>query len=171
MPNDPNSRCPAPRASLAAGILSAALLAACATPSGSPLDGVMTQEPESSEASVAVQQGAAERLQQAMELVQPRKSNLGRARGLLQGVLADRSVDALPYHSYARTLLDQVNERIRLNANIERLTQQLEQNGRQLRDSQQQREQLQRKLDALAEIEGNLSPRGAALPLPAAKPQ
>lgn len=173
MPNDlkllrPTS-CPSrPRRQLAACvILASALLAACATPAGDK-----PEDPaEVPEAGAAQPQSAAARMQRAIELAQPRKSNLGRARALLENVLADHSDDARAHHFYARALLDQVNERIRLSANIDRLNQQIEQNTRQLRDSQQQREQLQRKLDALAEIEGNLSPRSPALPLPAAKPQ
>lgn len=170
MPTDPKSRQSLSRPSLAACALASALLAACATP---PVGGSADEQAEapSTGASAPAQQNATTRMQRAIELIQPRKSNLGRARGLLEAVLADKSQEAAAHHAYARVLLDQVNERIRLNANIERLNQQLEQSGRQLRESQQQREELQRKLDALAEIEGNLSPRSPALPRPAATSQ
>lgn len=157
---------PRRRARHVAAALACAFLAACATPPGPAPGSEAPPAHDESEGSAGPAASASQRLQRAIQLAQPRRSSLGRARSMLESVLADSGEDARALHPYARALLDQVNERQRLHANIERLNQQLEHSGRQLRDSQQQREQLQRKLEALAEIEGSLAPRSPTVPLP-----
>ena len=155
------------RATLCAAAIACALLAACATPPAAPEpEAAPAQDESASQASSATQ-----RMQRAIQFAQPRRSNLGRARSLLEQVLADTGEEARMLHPYARALLDQITERQRLQASIDRLNQQAELGARQLRDSQQQREQLQRKLDALADIEGSLAPRSPTVPLPPANPQ
>lgn len=163
MPADASSRL---RTTHAAAALACIFLAACATPPHPALESETPPAHDDSEASAGQAASASQRLQRAIQFAQPRRSNLARARSMLESVLADRGEDARALHPYARALLDQVNERLRLQGSIERLNQQLEHSGRQLRDSQQQREQLQRKLDALAEIEGSLAPRSPTLPVP-----
>lgn len=86
-------------------------------------------------------------LQQAMQAAHPRTGNPARAKALLEALLADTD------DAYARTLLEQINERQRLDAVNQRLTQQLERATQQTKDSQQRADDLQRKIDALADIE------------------
>lgn len=85
-------------------------------------------------------------LQQAMQAAHPRSVNLTRAKALLEGILAAGDDVSRAQHLYARTLLDQINERQRLDAANQRLIQ-------QTKDSQQRVGELQRKIDALADIE------------------
>lgn len=158
-------------ATLALGACALALLTAlsgCATLAEPEADASAAVRADDSAAKAApesaTQQSATARLQRAIQLAQPRQSNLGRARTLLDGILAANDEEARSVHVYARALLDQINERQRLTANNERLTQQLDGSARQLREIQQQRDDIQRKLDALAEIERSLSPRSAPLP-------
>ncbi|MFC5768094.1 hypothetical protein [Thauera sinica] len=113
---------------------------------------------------------AQSKMQSALLALHPRSLNLSRARTLLESVLAAQDAEAQPLHDLARLLLEQVNERLRLDALNERLAQQLDRSAAQLELSTRQQEEmraradaLQRKLDALAEIERNLS-----APLPAA---
>ncbi len=145
------------RLSLAAAALAA--LAGCATPTPAP-----RQPPE----RPSPQQSAERQLQRAMQAAHPRSGNTSRARSLLEGLLAADDEASRALHPYARTLLDQLNERQRLGQLNERLEQQLERSAHQLAESELHAEGLQRKLDALAEIERSLSPRPAtALPLQA----
>lgn len=99
---------------------------------------------------------------QAIALAQTHGANLPRAIALLEAVEASTSPDAVEMHPLSRVLHDQYAERQRLENAAQRLTQQLERTGQQLKDSQRHAEQLQEKLDALAEIERSLSPRPAA---------
>lgn len=108
--------------------------------------------------------GAETKMRLALLALQPRALNLARARTLLESVLVAQDADAQSMHDLARLLLDQVNERLRLEALNDRLTQQAERNGAQLELSTRQLEEararadtLQRKLDALAEIERDLA--------------
>ena len=102
--------------------------------------------------------GAEQTLQAAISAARPRQSNLPRARNLLQGLLAAEDAESRALQPYARALLDQIQERQRLLGLNERLNQQLEQSAAALKDSEQRNEALQRKLDALAEIERSLAP-------------
>lgn len=96
-------------------------------------------------------------LQPVLQAAHPRTGNAARARTLLESHLAARDDASRALHPallpYARALLDQIIERQRLDAANVRLTQQLERSGQQLKDSQQLNEDLQRKIDALADIE------------------
>lgn len=129
-------------------------------------------------AALAVTRDTPQRqLHEALLAAHPRIANLARARALLEGVLANRSADARAVHALARLLLAQVQERQRLDAANERLTQQLEHTGQQLKETRQLGEDLQRKLDALTEIERSLPaarpamPAMPAVPAPARTPQ
>ena len=106
---------------------------------------------------------AEQTMQAAIRAARPRQSNLPRAQSLLQGLLAAEDAESRALHPYARALLEQIQERQRLAGLNERLGQQLEQSAGALKDSEQRNEALQRKLDALAEIERSLAP-----PVPAA---
>ncbi|WP_341643949.1 hypothetical protein [Thauera sp. SDU_THAU2] len=109
---------------------------------------------------------AEQTMQAAIRAARPRQSNLPRARSLLQGLLAAEDAESRALHPYARALLEQVQERQRLAGLNERLGQQLEQSAEALKDSEQRNEALQRKLDALAEIERSLTPPVPAAPRP-----
>lgn len=107
-------------------------------------------------------------VRQAILLSHPQRPiNLPRALALLRTVAAQRTPDAIALHPLVRLLADQLVERHRLDATAERLTQQLERAGQQLKDSQRTGEQLREKLDALTEIERTLPTRPGASPPPA----
>ena len=89
---------------------------------------------------------------------QLRGGNLTRARILLEALVASTSDEARAVQPYAKSLLEQVTERQRLDAANVKLTQQLERSSQQLKDSQARADELQRKLDALADIERSLPP-------------
>lgn len=133
------------RRCLSAGAL--LLLAGCAS----------VERPATVEPEVPVPSAAATvdllPLQQALQAAHPRTGNAARARTLLEVHLAAQDEASRALHPYARTLLDQIIERQRLDTANVRLTQQLERAGQQLKDSQQLNEDLQRKIDALADIE------------------
>jgi hypothetical protein len=113
----------------------------------------------------------ATQLRLAMLLGQPRGgTNLPRALTLLDAVLAAGQPEARALHPVARLLADQIQERQRLEATAERLTQQLERTGQQLRESQRHGDQLKEKLDALTEIERTLPARPPATAVPPAVP-
>ena len=111
-------------------------------------------------APVEPRSDAAERqLLLAIQAAHPRTGNPARARALLEALLAAGDDASRALHPYARALLEQLAERQRLDAANLRLTQQLERTGQQLKDSQQRSEDLQRKVDALADIERTLPAR------------
>lgn len=158
---DPSLRrqmCRILRHSLAAAGLAA--LAACATPT-----------PRETGDRVSPQERAERQLQRAMQAAHPRSGSPSRARSLLEGLLAAEDEASRALRPFARSLLDQLVERQRLGQLNERLERQLERSAQQLAESEQHAEALQRKLDALAEIERSLSPRPAtSLPLQAPPP-
>lgn len=99
----------------------------------------------------------------------PGGGNLPRAMSLLDAIGASDKPQAVALQPLARLLADQLQERQRLEHTAERLTQQLERTGQQLKDSQKEGQLLQEKLDALTEIERTLpAPPAtpAALPPP-----
>lgn len=99
----------------------------------------------------------------------PGGGNLPRAISLLDAIGASDKPEAIALQPLARLLADQLQERQRLEHTAERLTQQLERTGQQLKDSQKEGQLLQEKLDALTEIERTLpAPPAtpAALPPP-----
>ncbi|ENO87738.1 hypothetical protein C666_10375 [Thauera linaloolentis 47Lol = DSM 12138] len=114
---------------------------------------------------------AAETLQAAIGAARPRQSNLPRARNLLQGLLSAEDPDSLALQPYARALLEQIQERQRLAGLNDRLGQQLERSAAALKDSEQRNESLQRKLDALVEIERSLAPPALQPSAPRTLPQ
>ena len=125
---------------------------------------------------LGAERSAMSKMQLAVLALHPRGVSLPRARALLESVLAAQDAEARTLHDIARLLLEQVNERQRLDSLNERLAQQLERataqievSGRQLEETRVRAEELQRKLDALAEIERDLSPSPAAPPTPAAQ--
>ena len=105
---------------------------------------------------------AEQTLTRAIRAAGQRPPNLARARSLLEGLLAADDPNARALHPYARALLEQLSERQRLSTLNERLTEQLERSTAALEESEQRSAALQRKLDALAEIERSLAPRGPA---------
>ncbi|NMG76528.1 permease [Aromatoleum diolicum] len=110
-------------------------------------------------------------IKQAMLLSHPQGSNsLPRALSLLDAINNSDKPEAVTLHPLARLLADQLQERQRLENTADRLTQQLERTGQQLKDSQKQGEQLQEKLNALAEIERTLPIRPAAPAAPLQTP-
>jgi hypothetical protein len=96
----------------------------------------------------------------AMWLASPRGSgDYARAIGLLEGVIKSNDSAAVPLHPLARLLVEQYNERLKLEGLLDR-------QGQQLKDSQRKTAELQEKLDSLAEIERSLSSKPPAKPEP-----
>lgn len=110
----------------------------------------------------ALMSDAERQLLQALQAAQPRGGNPARARTLLDALLAAQDDASKAVHPHARALLDLLNERQRLDAANQKLTQQLERSSQQAKDSQARADELQRKLDALADIERSLP--GARVP-------
>lgn len=146
-------------------LLPALLLSACVSTPPSPPAGIAREESRPQAGTEAVSAAgedsarareAERRLFQAMQSTQPKGGQLARARSQLEAFLALDDADARTLHPYARALLEQVIERQRLDAANTRLTQQLERSAQQLKDSQARADELQRKLDALADIERSL---------------
>lgn len=118
-----------------------------------------------SAADAAAHDAAQRKLHLAVQAAQPGHARLAQARQALESLLADDSTEARAHHPYARALLEQIRERQRLSAQLERLNQELdERNGgleaqkRELEALHLQNTELQKKLDALTEIERRLSP-------------
>jgi hypothetical protein len=119
---------------------------------------------------IGEERGAERQMQQALLALHQRGLNLPRARALLEGMLSGQDAEARELHGLARLLLEQVNERMRLDGlnerlghQIERSNQQLERSAQQLSEGQLQIDALQRKLEALTEIELSLPTRPAAM--------
>lgn len=126
-------------------------LAACASVKSPP-----HAAPVDAEDASSADGGAEHRFRQAVRAAQPRGGNLSRARSLLESLLASNDDDARALHPYAKAMLDQLIERQRLDAANRKLAQQLERTGVQLKYSQARADELQGKLDALADIERSL---------------
>lgn len=94
----------------------------------------------------------------AFLLLQPRQGNveLARAIALLESILKSSRPGAQALQPLARLLADQLNERQRLEGAVDRQAQ-------QLKESQKKVQELQEKIDRLAEIERSL-PQRPALP-------
>ncbi|MDY0056409.1 MAG: hypothetical protein RBS46_08945 [Methyloversatilis sp.] len=138
-------------------IVLALSLAACTGARPAPSAPATADAPQP--AAHATHANPAERqLQQAMQAAQPRGGNLTRARTQLEALVASTDDEARALQPYAKSLLEQVVERQRLDAANVKLTQQLERSSQQLKDSQARADELQRKLDALADIERSLPP-------------
>ncbi len=94
-------------------------------------------------------------------------ADLARAQNLLDGVLKSGAADAASLHSLARMLSSQYQERLKLDQERNRLEQQNDKVGQQLKESQRHADELQQKLDAMANIERSIPVRptpGAILP-------
>lgn len=101
----------------------------------------------------AVPQTPYTQIRMAMLLGHPRvQQDLGKALGLLDGILKSSDPAALPFHPLARLLADNYLERTKLEG-------QQEKQGLQLKESQRKVVELQEKLDSLADIERTLTPR------------
>lgn len=101
---------------------------------------------------------AAKQLRLAMLLGHPRAApDLNRALGLLDSVMKSSDPDAQSLVPLARLLADSYNERLKIDAQAEKQGAQLKE---QLKESQRKTLELQEKLNALADIELTLPPRG-----------
>ena len=89
------------------------------------------------------------RIRRAMVLGMPRTTDLPRALTQLEAVLRSRDPEAASLHPLALLLSVQYRERARLEMQSERL-------GKQTKESRRQRDELQEKLDALADIERSM---------------
>ena len=93
----------------------------------------------------------------ALLLGHPRvQQDLGKGLALLESVLKTTEPAAQPFHPLARQLADNYQERMKLENQLEKQSQSLNQ---QLKDSQRKTAELQEKLDSLANIEKALIPR------------
>jgi len=109
----------------------------------------------------AVQQIPFTQVRMALLLGHPRvQQDLGKGLALLEGILKSTDPAAAPFHTLARQLADNYQERIKLESLLEKQGLQLNQ---QLKDSQRKTAELQEKLDSLANIEKTLIPRPRAV--------
>lgn len=91
-------------------------------------------------------------IRQAMLLGHPRSGQeLARALVLLEGLLKLTDPSAVELQPLTRLLADQYTERLRLESQLDR-------QGGQLKESQRKAQELQEKLDSLADIERTLTP-------------
>ena len=105
----------------------------------------------------AVPQTPFTQVRTAMFVGHPRvQQDLGKGLALLEGVLKSSEPAAAPFHPLARQLADNYQERMKLESQLEKQGQLLNQ---QLKDSQRKATELQEKLDSLANIEQTLIPR------------
>lgn len=96
-------------------------------------------------------------LRQAMLLGMPRTTtDLPRAQALLEAIQRSHVPEAASLHPLARLLSTQYQERIKLETQGDRLAQ-------QLKESQRKRDELQEKIDALADIERSIPIRPNAV--------
>ena len=105
----------------------------------------------------AIRQTPATQVRMAMLLYHPKaQQDHGKAVALLENVLKSTDPAALVLHPLARLLVDNYQERARLEGQLGK------QEG-QLKDGQRKITELQDKLDSLADIERTLTPRPRAL--------
>lgn len=161
--------------SLGAALLAIAALGACSSMPAPVERPVVRHEEPSPEAALRYYQGLSKlapgelgrersilqavpsspytQMRLALLLGHPRvQSDLPKALALLDGILKSSDAATLPYQPLARLLVDTYLERIKLDAQSERQAQ-------GLRESQRKVQELQEKLDGLADIERTLSPR------------
>lgn len=106
---------------------------------------------------VAVPQTPFTQVRMALLLGHPRvQQDLGKGLALLEGVLKSTEPAAVSLHPLARQVADNYQERMKLENQLEKQSQSLNQ---QLKDSQRKTAELQEKLDSLANIEKALIPR------------
>lgn len=110
---------------------------------------------------VAVQQIPFTQIRMAMLLGHPRvQQDLGKGLSLLDSILKSSDPAAAPFQPLAREVADNYLERIKLENQLEKQSQQL---NLQLKESQRKTAELQEKLDSLANIEKTLIPRPRAI--------
>lgn len=115
----------------------------------------------------ALPQTPSVQLRTAMLLGQPRTPpNLAKAQSLLAGILKSNEPNASSLHPLARLMAAHYGERQRLEQQNSRLTAQMTELEQQLLDSQRRNDELQRKIDALADIERSLPKPPAAIEVP-----
>ncbi len=91
-------------------------------------------------------------LRQAMVIGHPRGAQeTAKALALVDGLLKSNEPAAIELQPVARMLADHYNERLRLEGQFER-------QGTQLKETQRKAQELQEKLDGLADIERTLTP-------------
>lgn len=89
-------------------------------------------------------------VRQAMLFGMPRATtDLARAQAILDTVLRSHAPEAASLHPLAKLLATQYQERLRIEAQSDRL-------GQQLKESQRKRDELQEKIDALTDIERSI---------------
>jgi hypothetical protein len=159
--------------SVVAHSLLPAVLAALAGCAGLPAWPTPADEANTPSAAALAHEAAQQRLHAAVQAAQPGQDRLATARRALESLLADDGAEARALHPYARALLEQIRERQQLGALAERLRRQLDERARatgvqeqELEALRRQNAELQRKLDALADIERRLSP-----PAPPVRPR
>ena len=109
---------------------------------------------------MAIPKTPSTRVRLAMLFGQPRgPMDIARALGLLDGVLKSKAPAATSLHPLARVLSTQYSERFKLEIQNEKLNQHIEKLNQQLKESQHLNNELQDKLDALADIEHSLPSR------------
>lgn len=152
--------------------LAVAFLAGCTSlPPWLAADGAVSPTAVEAQSHEAAQQ----KLHTAVQASQPgqgrlTQSRLTQARRALESLLADDSAEARAHHPYARALLEQIRERQRLSAENERLARELRElreleasfarrsaQTQTLEQLQRDNAELQRKLDALTDIERRLA--------------
>ena len=136
-----------------------------------PLLGYLQQLPRMSAKELARQrqtltalpQTPSVQLRMAMLLGQPRApANLAKAQSLLAGILKSNEPNASSLHPLAHLIATHYGERQRLEQQNARLSAQMTELEQQLGDSQRRNDELQQKIDALADIERSLPKPPAA---------
>ena len=116
----------------------------------------------------ALPQTPSVQLRTAMLLGQARTPpNLAKAQSLLAGILKSNEPTASSLHPLARLLATHYGERQRLEQQISRMTAQMNELEEQLSNSQRRNDDLQQKIDALADIERSLPKPPTATDKPA----
>ena len=119
-----------------------------------------------------VRQTPSTHVRQAMLLAQSRgTADLTRAIALLDGVLKTNAPESVSLHPLARALAQQYQERLKLEQEKQKLEFQNEKLTQQLKDSQRRGDEIQEKLDAMANIEHSIPLRSKLGGKPAASPR
>jgi hypothetical protein len=152
-----------------------ALLAGCA---GVPAWDAGEDTARAASAEALAHEAAQQRLHTAVQAAQPGQDRLATARRALDSLLADDRTEARVLHPYARALLEQIRERQQLTLLAERLRRQLDERAhssaardQELEALRRQNAELQRKLEAIADIERGLSPPTPPVRPPAGLPE
>ena len=115
----------------------------------------------------ALPQTPSVQLRMAMLLGQARTPpNLAKAQSLLAGILKSNEPTASSLHPLARLMSTHYGERQRLDQQISRMTTQMNELEERVSDGERRNDELQRKIDALADIERSLPKPPAAIDAP-----